>query len=173
MLAIFVIIPFIVSGILAAVLDDERVAGPIALAAGVASMALVAWLYLSNPGTQSVTWFSVGTYSLTLITTLSQLHLIFLALIAFMSTMVIIYSIGFMGVPSEKRAYYSEISLFAAGMMLFAVGGDLITLFIGWELIGLASYLLIGFWRHKESAVKAANKAVLVLLIGDVLVFSG
>jgi NADH-quinone oxidoreductase subunit L len=173
MLAIFVIIPFIISGILAAVLGDDRIAGPIALAAGVASVAIVAWLYLSNPGTQSVTWFSIGTYSITLITTLSQLHLIFLALIAFMSTMVILYSIGFMNVPSEKRAYYSEISLFAAGMMLFAIGGDLITLFIGWELIGLASYLLIGFWRHKESAVKAANKAVLVLLIGDVLVFSG
>ena len=52
-----------------------------------------------------------------------------------MSTAVILYSLGFMDVPSERRSYYAEISLFAAGMMLFAIGADLITLFIGWELI--------------------------------------
>jgi NADH-quinone oxidoreductase subunit L len=173
MMAIFVVLPFILSGIVAALVNDDRIAGPVTLAAGVASIVMVALLYLNNPGIQAVNWFSAGAYSFTLITSTSQLHMIFLALIAFMSTMVILYSIGFMDVPSEKRGYYSEISFFAAGMMLFAIGADLITLFIGWELIGLASYLLIGFWRYRESAVRAANKAVTVLLIGDILVFAG
>ena len=173
MLAILVVIPFIASGVLAALLGNDRAAGLVALAAGIASIGMVAWLYLNNPGVQSVNWFSFGSYQLTLSTSLSQIHMIFLALIAFMSTLVILYSLGFMDVPSERRPYYMEISLFAAGMMLFAIGADLITLFIGWELIGLTSYLLIGFWRYRESAVKAAKKAVIVLLIGDLLVFAG
>ncbi|MDE1865332.1 MAG: NADH-quinone oxidoreductase subunit L [Candidatus Micrarchaeota archaeon] len=173
MLALFVVLPFVLSGVLAMLVKSDRLAGPIALAAGLVSIGLVGWLYLNNPGMQALTWFTAGAYPITLVTSLSQLHIWFLALIAFMSTMVILYSMGFMDVPSERHAYFSEISFFAAGMMLFAIGADLITLFVGWELIGFASYLLIGFWRHRESAVNAARKAVIVLLIGDLLMFSG
>lgn len=173
MFALILVLPFILSGILAMVLRNDKLSGPIALGAGIVTIARIAILYFNNPGVQSVNWFSVGPYTFTLIASAGPMHLIFLALISFMSTMVILYSLGFMNVRSERNLYYMMISFFAAGMMLFAVGADLITLFIGWELIGLASYLLIGFWRYKESAIKAANKAVIVLFIGDVLVFAG
>ncbi len=173
MLALFVIIPFLISAAVAALVDRESLAGPITLAAGVASIALVAFLYFNNPGPQTLQWFSAGGFSLALTTSLTMIHMIFLGLIAVMATLVILYSIGFMNVPSEKRSYYLEISLFVAGMMLFAIGADLITLFIGWELVGLTSYLLIGFWRHRESAIGAAKKAAIILFVGDILVFAG
>ena len=173
MLAIFAIVPFLMAAVVAALIRKEKVAGPVALAAGIASIAMVAWLYLNNPGPQALSWFSVGGFAFSITTSLSQIHMLFLALIAVMSTLVILYSIDFMDVPSEKRPYYLEISLFVAGMMLFAIGADLITLFIGWELVGLTSYLLIGFWRHKQSAIDAGKKAALVLFIGDILVFAG
>ena len=173
MLALLIVLPFIVSGILAGLLRNDRLAGPITLAAGIIAIIMVALLYLNNPGVQSLNWFSIGGYPLALTTSLSQVHIVFLALIAFMATLITLYSIGFMSIPSEKPGFYLELSLFVAGMMLFAIGADLITLFIGWELIGLTSYLLIGFWRHRESAVAAASKAVTVLLIGDILVFAG
>jgi NADH-quinone oxidoreductase subunit L len=173
MIELLVVLPFLLSGIISLLFKDDAAAGLTALVAGILSIGIVAWLYLHNPGAQAINWFSVGPYSFTLVTTLSGIHLIFLALVALMTTLVILYSLGFMDVASEKRSFYMQLSFFAAGMMLFAVGADLITLFIGWELIGITSYLLIGFWRYKESAVKAAKKAVIVLLIGDMLVFSG
>jgi NADH-quinone oxidoreductase subunit L len=173
MLEVFVAIPFIISALLAAFLKNDKVAGPITFIAGVVSILFVGWLFLNNPGPQSIAWFSVGGYVFAITTTLTLFHMIFLALIAVVSTIIVLYAIGFMNVPSERRSFYIQLSLFAAGMMLFAIGADLITLFIAWELIGLTSYLLIGFWRYKDSAIAAAKKAVMVLFIGDILVFAG
>ena len=81
-----------------------------------------------------------------------------------MTPLVMTYSIGFMRVPSEQSRYYFGMCIFAASMMLFSIAGDFITMLIGWELLGLASYLLIGFWYGKDKAPAAARKAITTVL---------
>ena len=72
--------------------------------------------------------------------------MLLLFIVAIMTPLIIAYSIGFMDVPSEQGRYYFELCLFAASMMLFAMAADFLTMLIGWELLGITSYLLIGFW---------------------------
>ncbi|MCU0589195.1 MAG: NADH-quinone oxidoreductase subunit L [Syntrophobacteraceae bacterium] len=104
---------------------------------------------------------------------LDPLSLLMLAIVAVISFLVQVYSLGYMaGDPGFSR-YYAFMSLFAWAMMNLTVAPTLLQLFIFWELVGLASYLLIGFWIEKFSATQAGKKAFVMTRAGDVAFFLG
>jgi NADH-quinone oxidoreductase subunit L len=172
MLTIIVIMPLVVAAFIAMMLHDRRSSGYVALAASVLGLLLVLYVLANNTVSQSVTWFIVAGFPFSIDTALQQLNVIALLLVAVITPIVLVYSIGFMNVPSERGRYYFEMCIFAASMMLFAISAGFITMLISWELLSLSSYLLIGFWYRNERAPDAARKAVTTVLVGDLLMFA-
>ncbi len=172
MLELVIALPLVLAAFVALALRTGRAAGYIALAASVLSLALALYAVSGNPGPQDLAWFSVAGFTFSIETALSQLNVLLLLLVAVMTPLVLAYSIGFMGVPSEQGRYYFEMCTFAASMMIFSMSAGFLTMFVGWELLGITSYLLIGFWYWNEKAPGAARKAVTTVLIGDVLMLA-
>src|SRR6185369_7123313 len=81
--------------------------------------------------------------------------------------LIVLYSIGYMRGDDEERRYFAYMSFFVFSMLLLVQGGNLLVLLAGWGLVGLSSYLLIGFWHEKPSAVAAAKKAFVMNAFGD------
>ena len=81
--------------------------------------------------------------------------------------LIVAYSIGYMDGDDEERRYFAYMALFVFSMLLLVQGGNLLLLLVGWGLVGLSSYLLIGFWHDRPSAVAAAKKAFIMNAIGD------
>lgn len=119
------------------------------------------------------TWFDFGTSSLELGWILDPLSAIMLVMITFVGTLIFIFSTGYMAEDSNYSKFFCYLSLFAAAMLGLVIANNLLFLFICWELVGLASYLLIGFWYHKPSAAAAAKKAFITTRIGDLGLFIG
>ncbi|NUQ01104.1 MAG: NADH-quinone oxidoreductase subunit L, partial [Armatimonadetes bacterium] len=90
-----------------------------------------------------------------------------LAMVTLIVLMIEVYSVGYMKGETHFSRFHSYVSLFAAGMLGLVVSNNYLTLLISWEIMGVCSYLLIGFWYHKDSARKAAKKAFLVTRLGD------
>ena len=124
---------------------------------------------------QSVTWLVLSDeYKLDIGIYIDQLTALMLIVVSVISTLVVIYSIGYMDKEGERKPrYYAEISLFIGVMLGLVLANNYLWLFIFWELVGLCSYLLIGFWNHKPSAASAAKKAFLVTRIGDIMFMIG
>ncbi|HEV8596018.1 MAG TPA: NADH-quinone oxidoreductase subunit L [Thermoplasmata archaeon] len=104
---------------------------------------------------------------------IDNLSAFMLALVSLLSTLIALYSIGYMADEEGKPRYFAEICLFVAGMLGTVSADNFLQLLIFWEIMGLCSYLLIGFWYHKPEAASAAKKAFLVTRIGDVLFLFG
>ncbi len=104
---------------------------------------------------------------------IDNLSALMLVLVSFLSMLIAIYSLGYMHEEEGKPRYYAEISLFVAGMLGTVSADNFLQLLIFWEIMGLCSYLLIGFWYHKPEAAAAAKKAFLVTRVGDVLFLIG
>jgi NADH-quinone oxidoreductase subunit L len=83
-------------------------------------------------------------------------------------SLIHIYSIGYMAHDPRRRRFFGYLNLFVAAMLLLVLAADYLLVFVGWEGVGLASYLLIGFWQHKDSAAVAAKKAFVVNRVGDI-----
>src|SRR6478736_2392432 len=81
--------------------------------------------------------------------------------------LIVLYSIGYMEGDDEERRYFAYMALFVFSMLLLVQAGNLLILLVGWGLVGLSSYLLIGFWHERPSAVAAAKKAFVINAIGD------
>ena len=81
--------------------------------------------------------------------------------------LIVLYSIGYMDGDDEERRYFAYIAFFVFSMLLLVEGGNLLMLLVGWGLVGLSSYLLIGFWHERPSAVRAAKKAFIMNAFGD------
>ena len=96
-----------------------------------------------------------------------NLTALMLVVVSFVSLMVHIYTIGYMHDDKGYTKFFSYISLFTFAMFTLVISNNFMQLFFGWEAVGLVSYLLIGFWHHKESAVQANLKAFLVNRVGD------
>ena len=92
----------------------------------------------------------------------------FVLLITGVGSLIHIYSVGYMAEDSERRRFFGYLNLFLAAMLLLVLADNYLGLYVGWEGVGLASYLLIGFWYHKPSAATAAKKAFVVNRVGDV-----
>src|SRR5438445_3936487 len=99
---------------------------------------------------------------------IDNLSSLMLALVSFLCLLIFIYSLGYMHEEEGKPRYYAEVSLFATGMLGTVSADNFLQLLIFWEIMGLCSYLLIGFWYHKPEAAAAAKKAFLVTRVGDV-----
>ncbi len=171
MLPILVVVPLLAAAVLALLLrNNPEPVKYIALLASLASLAIVAYITVYNPSaTASFDWFNLGSYQFIVsVSTASTYQLLLLIIVAIITPLIFLYSIGFMDVPSEQPRYYFEMCVFAASMMLFAMSTSLITLLIAWEMLGITSYLLIGFWYDREHAPTAARKAITTIIIGDV-----
>ena len=104
---------------------------------------------------------------------LDPTSLLMLVIVATISWLIQIYSIGYMGGDPGFGRYYAFLSLFALSMLTLVISGGLLQLYIAWELVGLSSYLLIGFWYEKFSASEAGKKAFVVTRFGDIGFFIG
>ena len=98
---------------------------------------------------------------------LDQLSVVFVLLITGVGSLIHLYSVGYMEHDERRRRFFGYLNLFLAAMLLLVLADNYLLLYVGWEGVGLASYLLIGFWQHKPSAATAAKKAFLVNRVGD------
>ena len=114
------------------------------------------------------TWVEAGSYQVGLDLLYDPLSSLFLLLITGVGSLIHIYSIGYMEHDPRRRRFFAYLNLFVAAMLLLVLAGDYLTLFFGWEGVGLASYLLIGFWQHKPSAAAASKKAFVMNRVGDI-----
>ncbi|MDO1448301.1 NADH-quinone oxidoreductase subunit L [Rhodocytophaga aerolata] len=117
--------------------------------------------------TQSIHWFTVGEYTFTLKLLLDKLSAAMLVLVSFISLLVQIYSTEYMKGDKRYSRYFAYLGLFTFSMFCIVLSGNLLLLYIGWELVGLSSYLLIGFWREKTEAALASRNAFIINRIGD------
>jgi NADH-quinone oxidoreductase subunit L len=99
---------------------------------------------------------------------LDQLSVCFVLLITGVGSLIHIYSVGYMAHDPERRRFFAYLNLFVAAMLLLVLADNYLGLYVGWEGVGLASYLLIGFWSYKPSAATAAKKAFVVNRVGDI-----
>ncbi|MFJ6751332.1 MULTISPECIES: NADH-quinone oxidoreductase subunit L [unclassified Streptomyces] len=113
-------------------------------------------------------WIPVGGFQADLAFQLDQLSMTFVLLITGVGSLIHIYSIGYMEHDERRRRFFGYLNLFLAAMLLLVLADNYLLLYVGWEGVGLASYLLIGFWQHKPSAATAAKKAFLVNRVGDI-----
>ncbi|MGW5847009.1 NADH-quinone oxidoreductase subunit L [Streptomyces sp. NPDC055254] len=114
------------------------------------------------------TWIPVEGFQADMAFQLDQLSMTFVLLISGVGTLIHVYSIGYMEHDERRRRFFGYLNLFVAAMLLLVVADNYLLLYFGWEGVGLASYLLIGFWQHKPSAATAAKKAFLVNRVGDI-----
>jgi NADH-quinone oxidoreductase subunit L len=112
-------------------------------------------------------WLTVGKIQFELGFLIDRLTLLMMCIVTFVSLMVHLYTIGYMADDPGYTRFFSYISFFTAAMLILVMANNFLQLFIGWEGVGLASYLLIGFWFQKETAVFANLKAFIVNRVGD------
>ncbi|EQD28869.1 membrane protein containing NADH:ubiquinone/plastoquinone oxidoreductase domain protein, partial [mine drainage metagenome] len=164
------VVPLVAAGLLILAMHRDQASKYIAMAGSLISLLVIAVVVLYYVGgAYSVGWFSVAGYTFHITTTVMPLNALLLALVGIVTPLIFWYSFGYMDTRSEQSRYYFEMSLFAAAMMLFAISGNFITIFIAWEMLGITSYLLIGFWYAKKVVPDAARKAISTILIGDIL----
>ncbi|MFI6247094.1 NADH-quinone oxidoreductase subunit L [Streptomyces sp. NPDC051016] len=113
------------------------------------------------------TWVPVEGFQADVTFRLDQLSMTFVLLITGVGSLIHVYSIGYMEHDERRRRFFGYLNLFLAAMLLLVLADNYLLLYVGWEGVGLASYLLIGFWQHKPSAATAAKKAFLVNRVGD------
>ncbi len=113
-------------------------------------------------------WIAVGKFNVPFDLRLDQLSMTFVLLITGVGTLIHIYSVGYMSHDRERRRFFAYLNLFVAAMLLLVLADNYLLLYVGWEGVGLASYLLIGFWFFKETAAVASKKAFIANRVGDV-----
>lgn len=119
-------------------------------------------------GQQLWTWFETGSLSVGMDLLYDQLAALFLLLITGVGSLIHVYAIGYMAHDPRRRRFFGYLNLFVAAMLTLILSANFVGLFLGWEGVGLASYLLIGFWQHKPSAAAAAKKAFVINRVGDI-----
>ncbi|HEY7043848.1 MAG TPA: NADH-quinone oxidoreductase subunit L, partial [Nocardioidaceae bacterium] len=121
-----------------------------------------------KPLTQHLfTWINAGSFHVEFNLLFDPLSALFVLLITGVGGLIHIYSVGYMANDERRRRFFAYLNLFVAAMLLLVMASDYLALFLGWEGVGLASYLLIGFWQYKDSAAVAAKKAFVVNRVGD------
>lgn len=112
-------------------------------------------------------WIATGNWSVNVGLLIDQLSILFVLLITGVGSLIHIYSIGYMAHDERRRRFFAYLNLFIAAMLTLVLANNYLILFVGWEGVGLASFLLISFWAHKDSAAAAGNKAFIVNRVGD------
>ncbi|MBD8506200.1 NADH-quinone oxidoreductase subunit L [Hoyosella sp. G463] len=174
--AILLLSPAVTAG--AASTDERRAAwGPaLACAAAISSFAVALVLLvdlLGRPGEDRTithtlfTWVPVADLRIGMGLLLDPLSMSFVLLITGVGSLIHIYSLGYMSHDPGRRRFFAYLNLFLAAMLVLVLADNYLGLYLGWEGVGLASYLLIGFWAHKPSAATAAKKAFIINRVGD------
>jgi NADH-quinone oxidoreductase subunit L len=112
-------------------------------------------------------WIPVGDLRVDVGLLLDPLSMCFVLLVGLVGSLIHVYSLGYMAHDPDKRRFFAYLNLFVAAMLLLVLADSYVTMFVGWEGVGLASYLLIGFWNHVPANATAANKAFIVNRVGD------
>jgi len=115
-----------------------------------------------------VAWLSQGGRTIAAGLAVDNLSAIMLVVVGVVATCVVVFSVGYMAHDDARPRYFALLALFTGAMSMLVMASSLVTLFIGWELVGACSYLLIGFWYRKPSASAAAVKAFLTTRVGDI-----
>jgi NADH-quinone oxidoreductase subunit L len=167
------------AGTLAIALSGNRIsrlaAGWISTASVFVAFAGAAWSFFglrahsSEHGsvTTAWTWLQSGDFKVGLSLLVDPLSTMMMLIVAGVGGLIVLYSIGYMEGDDEERRYFAYMSLFVFSMLLLVEGGNLLLLLAGWGLVGLSSYLLIGFWHERPTAVAAAKKAFVMNAFGD------
>ncbi len=113
------------------------------------------------------TWIPVNQFQVDFGLQIDQLSISFVLLISGVGSLIHIYSVAYMAEDPDRRRFFGYLNLFLASMLLLVIADNYLLLYVGWEGVGLASYLLIGFWYHKPSAATAAKKAFVMNRVGD------
>ncbi len=169
-------LPF--TGFLILILAGRNLARPAIAVIGSASVCLSALVaitagiaFLQGPGdvySQTVrTWFDVGGFAPSITFRLDALSLVFVFVITFIGALIHIYSVEFMKPDRDYARFFASMNLFVTSMLILVLAGDLLMLYLGWEGVGLCSYLLIGFWYENPMNGYAARKAFIMTRIGD------
>src|SRR5229473_1657198 len=145
------------------------------LACGTVALAFVASVAASRHSAVSAgglsaplfSWISVGTLAVPAGLLMDRLSSLMALVVTGVGFLIHVYSIGYMADDRSSARYFAYLNLFIASMLLLVLGSNLLVLFVGWELVGLCSYLLIGFWFDRERAAQAGRKAFVVNRIGD------
>ena len=117
--------------------------------------------------TTSWTWLGAGPYHFGLSLLVDQLSVFMMLIVAGVGSLIVAYSVGYMEGEDEERRFFAYMSLFVFSMLLLVEGGNLLLLLAGWGMVGLSSYLLIGYYQDRPSAVAAAKKAFVMNAFGD------
>lgn len=168
---------FVINGLLIRpfVNRKSKVYGYITILAITVSAVFSVWALLSVLATESrqvivpaLHWLTIGSFDFSIGIMMDQLSAVMVVVVSVVSLMVQIYSIGYMAHDDAGYyRYYTYMSLFTFSMLGLVLSNNLLFTFVFWEMVGLCSYLLIGFWFHKKSAADAAKKAFIVTRIGD------
>src|SRR5690606_16433565 len=132
--------------------------------------------FLANPGVYEVSlwrWFAVGGLSPSIELRLDALSLIFIFVITFVGFLIHLYSVEFMREDSGYARFFACLNLFVCSMLLLVLAGNLVLIYLGWEGVGLCSYLLIGFWYEEPKNGFAARKAFIITRVGDTAMLIG
>src|SRR5690242_16560177 len=117
--------------------------------------------------TTSWTWLSAGPYHFGFSLLTDQLSIVMMLIVSGVGSLIVAYSVGYMHGEDEERRYFAYMSLFVFSMLLLVQSGNLLLLLAGWGMVGLSSYLLIGYDQHRPSAIAAAKKAFVMNAFGD------
>jgi len=168
---------FIINGLLIRpfVNRKSKAYGYITILAIAASAVLSVWALMSVMSAEKhlitvpdVSWMVIGNFNFHVGIIMDQLSAVMVVVVSVVSLMVQIYSLGYMEHDEAGYyRYYTYMSLFTFSMLGLVLSGNLLFTYVFWEMVGLCSYLLIGFWFHKKSAADAAKKAFIVTRIGD------
>src|SRR3954466_1860583 len=113
-------------------------------------------------------WVDAGSFHVDFSLLFDPLSALFLLLVTGVGSLIHIYSVGYMAHDERRPRFFAYLNLFVASMLTLVLADNYLVVFLGWEGVGLASYLLIGFWQHKPSAAVAAKKAFVVNRVGDI-----
>jgi NADH-quinone oxidoreductase subunit L len=173
-------VPLAASLVILSLANSRRSASAaLAIAGQIAALALSILAFLPTlqaPGYRSVhnfTWFTFGEQTLRIGWMIDPLAAAMLLMITLVSLCIFIFSVGYMADDKNFNRFFAYLSFFSAAMLGVVTANSLLLLFICWELVGLASYLLIGFWIDRPSAAAAAKKAFITTRIGDLGFFLG
>ncbi len=177
------IVPAIPLGASLAVLSlkSSRRSAAVAIAIGGQALSLILSIaaFVSTLGARdyhafyNFTWFTYGQSQVQLGWLLDPLTAVMLVMVTLVSLCIFVFSVGYMADDAKFTRFFAYLSFFTAAMLGVVVANSLLLLFVCWELVGLASYLLIGFWIEKPSAAAAAKKAFITTRIGDLGFFLG
>ena len=134
---------------------------------------ILLWKVVPKPEPLAIDWISIGKITISMGFYLDSVTVIMLIVVTLVSSLVHIFSIGYMHGDPRYPRFFSYLSLFSFSMLFLVVSDNLLGIYIGWELVGLCSYLLIGFWFEKDSAANACKKAFLTTRVGDIGMFIG